>query len=278
MKYRVVTVYNHNVILARDHHTDHYVMIISKGIGFGVSAGEIVNLSPNDEQKIFYVIEKKPDVGEMKKINPDLEPLKKAVKEIVSIVNVKYGIRDSNLYDALLDHLSFTIQRINLGISTENPFVGEIQILYRQEMEIANVAAQVLYKYMGIEISEQEKGFIALHIYSARKQRPVGTAVKRTRVYSQILESIGDHFNKNINRHSNPCNSFLLNLDWLVRMSTENKVAQINLIEEVKEKMGEYYQAANHIAGVIEKEFNVSVNKNNIIFLAMDICRLIQTI
>lgn len=276
MNYRIVTIYNHNVVLAKDD-KNQYVMIISKGIGFGKNIGDKVKVLKNTENKIFYVLDKPINEGQIQKINLDLEPLKDAVSAIVLLAKDNYNIQDPKLYDALLEHISFTIQRINLGIVTENPFVEEIRILYRVEMEIADLAAQVIKKYIGIEINIQERGFIALHVFSARKHRPVESAVKLTRIYNGIINTIGTHFNKNINRGSNSCNGFLLNLDSIVKLSSKGIELQIDLKNDVEEKIHVYYEMAKEVAQIIQREIGITINGNNVVFLAIDICRLVQT-
>ncbi|MEF2826649.1 MAG: PRD domain-containing protein [Collinsella sp.] len=68
---------------------------------------------------------------------------------------------------ALADHISLALERERKGVSCENPLLLEIQQFYRKEYALAGRALQIIKEYMGIQMSEEEQGFITLHIVNA---------------------------------------------------------------------------------------------------------------
>ena len=59
------------------------------------------------------------------------------------------------------------MERERKGVPCENPLLLEIQQFYRKEYALAGRALQIVKEYMGIQMSEEEQGFITLHIVNA---------------------------------------------------------------------------------------------------------------
>lgn len=52
-----------------------------------------------------------------------------------------------------------------------------------REFEVAEIAAKLIRREVDVDIGEPEKGFIALHLYSARRNKHINTAMKNARFY-----------------------------------------------------------------------------------------------
>ncbi len=274
MSYKIANIYNHNTILATEDEKN-YVLIVKKGIGFGRKTGQLID-NLGEDKKIFYILEENPDESRIKQIGIDFEKIHSITKEIVEISQEKLNITNDKLFDALLDHISFAIQRLNLGLSIENPFIDEIAILYGAEFEIAKYAAGIIKQKLKINIGYDECGFIALHLYSARKQRPVNATLKATETYSKIIDLISAYFNKKIDKNSTPCRSFLLSLAGLVGYSAKNITFEMNIMSDVQKKLKAYHKIATEIGEVLNKEMGITLSKEYTAFLAVDIYKFIQ--
>lgn len=67
MHYKAVKVFNNNVVLAEEE-DGKQVVLISKGIGFGVKKGEHISADGNDK-KVFYILDDNVNANEIKRLS-----------------------------------------------------------------------------------------------------------------------------------------------------------------------------------------------------------------
>lgn len=163
-----------------------------------------------------------------------------------------------------------------MGLPIDNPFLGEISILYREEYETAQVAAEVIRQRLGVEIGAGETGFIALHLYSARQHKHIRSTMKSTRVYSEIMTMLSRCAGKDFDASSPAATSFLLSLNQLIQNASEGESPQMELRDQVRCRFRREWETAREIAEFVSSELKVSLSADDIAFLSVDIHKLIQ--
>ena len=274
MNYRVAKVLNSNAVLAQDEE-ENQVVLMSKGIGFGKRVGEKIQDSAED-RKIFYIHEDSVNSAKLKQIDSQVQQVEEVTREIVEVARERLHIDNSKLYGALLDHITFAVECLHMGLPIDNPFCGEIAILYSREYETAQIAAEIIKERIGVEIGDGETGFIALHLYSARKNRHIRSAMKSTRVYSEILSMVGIAIDKRLDNTHAPAKSFLLSLHCLVTLTVNRNPIVMKLNQQVKLSMLDSYRTALQVAKMIYNEMDVQLSEDAIAFIAVDIEKLKQ--
>jgi transcriptional antiterminator len=274
MNYRVAKVFNSNAVLAEDE-VENQVVLMSKGIGFGKHTGEIIKDFAED-QKVFYILNDNVNAMKMKQMDGEVTKVEQVTREIVALARERLKIDNDKLYDALLDHITFAVECLHMGLPIDNPFCGEIAILYSREYEIAQIAAEIIKERIGVEIGDGEKGFIALHLYSAHRNKHIRTAMKNTRVYSEILTTVGNLIGKKLDNTHAPAKSFLLSLHCLITLTSRNHPIVMKLNQQVKLTMTDSYRIAAQIAKRIGEEMGVQLCDDAIAFIAVDIEKLKQ--
>ena len=193
MNYRVAKVFNSNAVLAQDE-TETQVVLMSKGIGFGRHIGELIE-DYGDNQKIFYILDDNVNAVKMKQLDFEVKKVEQVTREIVEVARERLQIDNDKLYGALVDHITFAVECLHMGLPIDNPFCGEIAILYSQEYETAQIAAEIIKERIGVEIGDGETGFIALHLYSARKNKHIRTAMCIILCdFIPVISDISTHF------------------------------------------------------------------------------------
>lgn len=249
---------------------------MGKGIGFGRNKGEIIDTTEALNNKNSLYVLKKNDELNFNQLSSDLKEIEKITTEVVDISRKKLGITNENLYPALLDHISFSIQRLRLGMPIENPFIVEIITLYREEFEVANYAAKQISKRIGIEIGEAEKGFIALHLYSGRKNNPVNISMKNIRLYKEAISTINKYCNVNIDENTFAYKSFLLSFNRLIYIAEKGRNLEMPLKNQTKVILNKQYEVALKIRKIVNKEMGIELSDEIVAFLTIDIYKLIQ--
>lgn len=271
MNYQIIKIYNNNVVLAL--YNNEEAILVSKGIGFGKKQGQIVSENRIIE-KVFHQMPPY-TTNNLDQIHQKIEGL---VEEIIQIAEIKIGRLNINAGKALAEHIEFAIERLGMGIQIENPFIDEIMVLYEEEYRIARVVGDLIYQRFQVDIGEEEQGFIALHIYSARENKNMKETMQKTRAYKEYMQMIEEEFRVNLLEHTIEYKEFLRNLEGLIRMARGSKEISMELKEQVKESMPKIYRIASKIGGFISQEKNIKVSEDLIAFLAIDIERLIQLV
>lgn len=274
MGYQVVKVLNNNSVLAQSSEGNQ-VVLMSKGVGYGKKTGDPIR-DGGEDQKTFYILDSSQNVSKLKKLGMEQGSVELVTREIVEIAKKRLGLENENLYGALLDHITFAIECLQMGLPIDNPFVGEISILYREEYETAQIAAAVIKERLSVEIGEAETGFIALHLCSARRNKHIRTAIKNTRVFSEILNMVSRYAGKSIDSSSAMATSFLLSLNQLIQSAAAGRQASMKLKNQVRFGIPHDWNAAEEITGYIARELNVSLGEDAVAFLAVDIHKLVQ--
>lgn len=274
MNYQLVKVFNSNAVLARDENKNQ-VVLMSKGIGFGKHIGELIK-DYGEDQKIFYILDDSVNSLKMKQLDFEVKKVEQVTREIIEVARERLQIDNDNLYAVLVDHITFAVECLHMGLPIDNPFCGEIAILYSQEYETAQIAAEIIKERIGVEIGDGETGFIALHLYSARKNKHIRTAMKNTRVYSEILTKVGNSMGKRLDNTRAPAKSFLLSIHCLIRLAAHHNPITMNLKQQVKLSMSNSYITALQVAALVEKEMDIQLSEDAVAFIAVDIEKLKQ--
>ncbi|HEX2985209.1 MAG TPA: PRD domain-containing protein [Caproiciproducens sp.] len=272
MEYRVAKIFNSNAVLAQDP-AENQVVIMSKGIGFGRHPGEVIK-NCEENQKVFYILNDNVNAMKIRQLDSDAKKVEQVTHKIVQIAQKRLKIDNDNLYGALVDHITFAIECLHMGLPIDNPFCGEIAILYSQEYETAQIAAEIIKENIGVDIGDAETCFIALHLYSARKKKHIRATMKSTRVYSEILTMVGNSIGKKIKNAS--AKSFLLSISSLITLTAHGSPVTMSLKQQIRLNMTNSYRTALEVSKLVEKEMNLQLSEDAVAFIAVDIEKLKQ--
>lgn len=100
------------------------------------------------------------------------------VKEIKAEYNWDFS-RDYSFINGLTDHLLPLLNRIRYSLSIKNPLLKEIKTKYPLSFEVAVTAGKCLEKYTKKEITEDEIGYLAVHIAAAMERMKMKESHKK---------------------------------------------------------------------------------------------------
>ncbi|PWJ95642.1 BglG family transcriptional antiterminator [Oceanotoga teriensis] len=272
--FKVIKVVNNNVILALEMATNKEVMAIGKGVGFGKKTGEEHYYKPGIIEKTY--ISRNDEIGNefYKLLNQiDMEIIGLS-EEIIFHAEKKLGKLNSHIHIALTDHISFALERIKEGLIIENPFLFEIKTMYDDEYEIAEEVALVIRKRFNIDIPDSEKGYIALHLNSARQSKDIKETLKDTKVIKGIIEILNEELNMKIQEDKLSYSRLLTHLKYVINISTENNELQNPLLSDIKKEFKNSFKIAKKVADYLKKKLNVVLNENELGYLALHLERI----
>ena len=88
--------------------------------------------------------------------------------EIIKMIKENSDLELSeNIYITLIDHISLFMEREKKNISFENPLLMDIKHIYRKQYDVAKKARTIIENHFDIRVSDDEVGFLTLHIVNA---------------------------------------------------------------------------------------------------------------
>lgn len=270
--YEVVKVFNNNVLLAKQNTTEK--ILIKSGIGFGRKPGERIGHDfPVDK---VFVIENPETSGRFHQLLTEVDPdLVGLCEEILWMISSEINeTLHEEIHVRLIDHIAFALYRLRRNDEIENPFIVEIETLYRQEFAIAAKVVAILEKHTGLAIPDSEIGFIALHIYSLRNQgKPLNT-VKCAYICNSIVELIEDELQLEIDRRSIDYARFVCHIRFAVERIGQGMTISNDLLASIKQTYKRSFKLARQVARMIAEELNLSVPETETGYITMHIERL----
>ncbi len=211
---------NNNVVESVDEH-GRELIVMGRGVGFQKKKGEEIDTAIIE--KVFKL--PKENASHYEKIVEDMpyEHISLAGK-IISYASETLGKKlNRTIYITLTDHLNYAIERKKQGVELSNELLWEIRRFYTVEYKIGLIALDMINEELGIMLSEDEAGFIAIHIVNAELDGNLMFSLKAPGIIKDIVNIVKYTFNVNFDETSIHYERFIIHLRYLIqRISTNN--------------------------------------------------------
>lgn len=276
MNMQIVKVINNNLVKSFNEKNQE-VLVMGCGLGFKKKQGD-----PIEEALIekIYTSEDRLHTDRLSALLAKV-PFEhvKLTNKIISYAKVSLGKKLSdNIYLTLTDHISFALERVKSGIVVKNAFLWEIKRFYNHEFLIGKEALALIKKNTGIELPEDEAGFIAMHLVNATMDI---TGIEQVSEMAQSIQHIVNivkyHFHMELDEYSLHYERFITHLKFFVQRifhGTELNEADNGFLTMLKEQYKNEYSCALKIREYIQKEFQIELTENELIYLTIHIKRI----
>lgn len=268
MNYQVIKAINNNVVLATDT-TGDQVVLMSKGIGFGRRPGDRVS-DANSQNQIFKLWT--PET-EIRSVEYDRSVLEHTVEEIAAMAQERMGIEKEKLAKPLLDHILFSIDRINFGLPEEDPFLEDTYVLYAGEYQLAKEAVELLEQRLGLHLGRAELGYIALHLNAVRRSRPIGTSMEHVRMYNDVLELLYQEYGR---KREHDYRTFLMELAGMLQMQQEGISLTLPRQQYLVASLPHSHTVVQQIAQLVRRETRQELQDGTMVYLTLELEKLRQ--
>ena len=272
---RVAKVLNNNVIIAN--HPDHgEVVVIGKGIGFNRKSGESIPLEAVEK---LFILTNQQEQEQYKQLIPQVdEQLIELIGEIIMYISSKtQATLNEHIHIALTDHLAFAIKRAEQDLAFHNPFLFETKELYPLEFELAEYAIDLIRRKMGVDLGQDETGFVALHINSAMTNRHISEVRGHAQLIADLVGIIEDDLQFSILRNSLDYSRLLTHLRFAIeRVRRGERVAEVDKLESLlKREYPTLYALAWKLTKVMERRLKMPVYQAEVSYLTMHLHRIV---
>ncbi|WP_138495726.1 glucose PTS transporter transcription antiterminator GlcT [Paenibacillus pinistramenti] len=271
---QVAKVLNNNVIIGE--HPEHgEVVVIGKGIGFNRKPKEMIPLKSAEK---LFILKNAVEQEQYKQLAQQVdEKLIEVLNEILLYV-AKHSQAPLNehIHIALTDHIAFAIKRAEQDIAIHNPFLYETKEIYPEEYHLAEYAINMIRERMGVDLGQDETGFVALHIHSALTNQHITEVKAHSQLISDMIDMIENQLHVSIARNSLDYARLLTHLRFAIeRIRRGERVQELGKLEEVlKDEYPELYDLAWKLTKVMEKRLHKPVYQAEISYLTMHLNRV----
>ena len=105
---------------------------------------------------------------------------------------LKKSLNDT-IYISLTDHLYTALERKNKELQLRIYYYGILNV-FPEEYEVGVNALKMVQKRVGMELSTDEAGFIALHLVNAEMEEEVGNIYELTKLMQEITNIVKYYF------------------------------------------------------------------------------------
>ena len=272
---RIEKVINNNIVSAFDD-TGRELVLMGRGLGFGVRPGQPVN-----EKKIEKVfrIKSRDTADQLKELLADM-PLERVQisADIISYAKSNLNLKlNQSIYVTLTDHINFAIDRFEQGINLQNALLWEIKRFYPHEFDLGRYALKLIKERLDVELPEDEAGFIALHFVNAEYGTDIRDAFRFPNQLRDILEITSNELGIVLDERTLHYERFVTHLKFLLQRVYRRELLpneENELAELMRTKYPKEYACSCKIAEYIEKNTDCRLSGEEVMYLAIHIRRV----
>ncbi|MED1740513.1 PRD domain-containing protein [Bacillus swezeyi] len=270
---KIYKVLNNNAAIIKEEGQEKIVM----GPGIAFQKGKNDTILRNKVEKIFTIHE------ENEKFKQILETLPEEHIEVAEeIISYAEGQLSAPLSDhihiALVDHLSFAIERIRKGFVVQNKLLNEIKALYKKEYEIGLWSIDLIKEKLDIDLPDDEAGYIALHIHTAKMDAEnMQKTLKYTNIIKELIEKIECCFNQKIDENSISYQRLVTHLRYAINRLESNEAFHVmdnDMLYFIQQKYPESYRCAAGLADYVKTEYDLHLPESEVGYITLHVQRL----
>jgi len=190
---RAKKVFSNNAVASVD--TDgREVILVGAGIGFGRRIGD--EIDRGKIEKVYYV----QDALQTRflQLLKDTKPAAlEAAEQILSYAQQCGMVLKDQLIISLTDHISFALERAELGIELPYLMLSETKMLYPKEFGIGLWSLEKIREICAVALPEYEAGYIALQLVSSEMNPDI--VYNALKLVNGALEIIKDTYGVELN-------------------------------------------------------------------------------
>lgn len=271
----IIRIYNNNVAVVRGDDGKEMI-VIGKGLVFQKHAGDLM-----DETRVekCFTLQNPRVMTKLEQLIKDMPSIYLSIsEEIVEMIRSESDLKLSeNIYITLTDHISMSLEREKKGVILGNPFLIEIKQFYKKEFKLAEKAADIIKKHLGLDISEDEIGTITLHIVNASMNQNLENTVKATRMIQDILNIVQECSECRFDEESLAYSRFVRHLQFLAKNLLEKRSKSERddfMFKITRLRFPEAAACVRRIKAHLEEAFGVSISEAEQGFLIYHIVNL----
>ena len=269
---------NNNVVVILDENQGEKV-VMGRGIAYKKRIGDAIDQEIVD--KVFALSDKTMNT-KFQQLLQDLPIEYVALSDkIIKHAKLQLGKRlNETLIISLSDHIYTAIQRHQEGVDIKNVLLWDIKRFYQDEFAIGMEALRIIEKETGVQLPEDEAGFIAVHIANSLMDENLNNMYEITKVMQEILNIVKYTLKIQLDEESVYYYRFVTHIKFFAQRLITQKTFQDekddSLFPMIKEKYREAYGCVEKISSFIGKKYAYAISDEEKLYLTIHIARMLN--
>lgn len=270
--YRILKVLNNNGILALNSENGKETILLGKGVGFGRHAGERLQ-QIGEARKYELVTQRYSALQQVNSIEPQFIEM---TARIMDQAEQTLGALRPDILIPMADHIALAVKRAKEQTELPNPLKQDIQALFEREYQAALVGRNIIREMSGVEISEDEVGYITLHIHSGMSEDNVASSLEMARLVQEGIRQIEQGLNIELKTTSLGYNRLVSHMRYMIARTRSGERVNLDMEDYAKSNFPDMYRIAENICRYMEQEMRMKIAQEEVGFLAIHIKRVSQ--
>lgn len=273
---KITKIFNNNAIQAENKFQSE-IVVLGKGVAFGKKVGDFADESLIEKT---FSLNKSLFATRLTEILSEIpQEYFQLTNRIVNFANQQLGTTLSNsIFANLPDHIFHAVERAKQNQFIPNGLLFEIQRLYKQEFAIGLYALEQIEKCFNVKMTEDEAGFIALHIFNARTDdSTMQDTYKATQIIKDILNLVSYHFNIVLDENNYDYLRFLTHLQYFAQrffVNSDPALGDDFLYRQTKRAYPKAYSCVEKINKYLISNYQKALNEDEQLYLMIHIQRV----
>ena len=275
---KIVKVMNNSLLIVKDKNNDE-VIVMGKGIGFKMKAGDEVDESkvektfvPNDEnltKEYTRLIEETPSEY-IEIVNHIIDYSKEMLDRALS----------EQLFFTLIDHVSYSVSRLENNIVLQNRLSWEVKRFYSKEFSVGVYSVNYINEKLNVNLPEEEAANIAFHLVNAQVEYgDMEKTLDTVKILKDIFNIVQYNFNIIIDKDSINYSRFLTHLQFFVQRLLDDRLnisKDSFILQQVKNQYPKEYRCAELIGDYVKNTLDKDISNEELLYLTMHIIRVTE--
>lgn len=273
--YRITKILNHNTVLALNQEDNLENLVMGKGVGFGRKPGEQVDFAPD---ATVYQLSQKCDRGNPRDLVKRIDPLYLNIANAI-ILDAKntFGQVDTSILIPMADHIAFAAQRIRKNAPIGNPLTQDIKALFPDEFQVARRGGDLILEQTGLRFSDDELGYIALHIHSSLESMQVSQAMQTAGIIRTCVDLVQQAAGVTLDVNSLSYNQLMSHIKYMAARLLKGERLSMDVNHIMQQSCPGAFDISQKICRQLEQTLGQQVDEAEIGYLAMHVQRVFDT-
>lgn len=270
--FKILKVLNNNSILVIDLDTKQELIFLGKGVGFGKKVNQNVSEIENAKAYLFTEQQSRQEsIDTIKSISPVFIEI---AGGIIEEAEKQFGNVDNNILLPLADHIAFAIKRMEQGIELKNPFAKEIKVLFEEEYNVAKKGKDLINQKIGVEINDDEVGYITLHVHTALTREHVVQSMDVARMIQEGIQTIEKELGAMLDDATISYTRLLTHMKFMILRVINDEKLHLDMTDYVLENFPDSFALAKQICSSFEQNIKKTFPNIEISYFAIHIERV----
>lgn len=272
--YRIIKVLNNNGILVYHNETGREMILLGNGVGFGRRPTEQIDQIRG--AKVYSLVTRQKQQSVLKAVNGIRPEYIEAAGRIIDEAEKVFQRMNRDILLPMADHIALAAKRARENRQIPNPFTPDIRVLFAKEFAVAVKGREIIRELTGYDITDDEVGFITLHIHAGLCDEQVSVALDTTRIINEGIAMIEEAFGQKFDTDSLAYTRLMSHLYYMVARTRNGESTNADFNDFIFSNYPRTGQVAQTVCRHLGKELKKPVAKEEIGFLAIHIQRVIS--